>query len=107
MDTLGRSESLAFFRLLSNDLRWQLVHRLAHSDGRLSDLAAHTGQPADDIAAELEPLRAAGLIRERPSDTHPHEQYYQLDLERLRAGWQAAGAALHPGLVAQTDIRSS
>lgn len=59
MDTHTRSQSVAFFHLLGNDLRWQLVRALAHSDMRLSELATRTGVPPATIVFELAALHLA------------------------------------------------
>ncbi|MBK9712661.1 MAG: arsenate reductase ArsC [Kouleothrix sp.] len=70
----------------------QLVAALVLNDVRLGDLALEAALPQAEVAALLEPLCAAGVLIDRPSDANAQDVYYHLDLDALRSVYQAAGA---------------
>ncbi|WP_395109679.1 ArsR family transcriptional regulator [Actinomadura sp. SCN-SB] len=84
--------------LVAHTLRWRLLSELARSDLRVRELVALVGQPQNLVSYHLRLLRSGGLVTARRSSFDGRDSYYHLDLERLRHGLAAAGAALHPAL---------
>jgi protein-tyrosine-phosphatase len=90
-----------FLKLLSHDLRWQLLKLLSSSDLRVQELVDRLHQPQNLISYHLQRLRKQGLVHERRSSSDGREVYYSLDLDRVRALYQSSGQALHPALAAE------
>jgi protein-tyrosine-phosphatase len=84
--------------MAADPLRWRLLRELAHSDRRVRELAALSGQPQNLVSYHLGQLRASGLVRARRSSFDGRDTYYHLDLPRCAQSLAAAGVALHPGL---------
>jgi ArsR family transcriptional regulator, arsenate/arsenite/antimonite-responsive transcriptional repressor / arsenate reductase (thioredoxin) len=101
---LDHVSPLSLFKLLAHDLRWQIVTALARSDCRVQDLVRRFGEPQNLVSYHLAQLRALKLVTERRSDADGRDVYYHLDLDRLRDLYRAAGTALHPALVGETDL---
>jgi protein-tyrosine-phosphatase len=89
-----------FLKLLSHDLRWNLVKALTTSDYRVQELVGLLDQPMNLVSYHLKQLRDEAVVQTRRSDADGRDVYYSLDLERLRALYHAAGAALHPAFMA-------
>lgn len=85
-------EPTSLTAILQDPARRQLVAALVLNDVRLADLAAEAALPQAEVAALLEPLCAAGVLIDRPSDANPQDVYYHLALDALRSVYQAAGA---------------
>ena len=90
----------ALLQLLADEIRWQLLAALAHSDRRVNELVALLGQPLNLVSYHLRKLREHALVLARRSAADRRDVYYSLDLERLRGLLLAAGESLHPGLAA-------
>jgi protein-tyrosine-phosphatase len=88
----------AILKLLAHDLRWMLVAALAHGDARGQELAERVGRPPNLVSYHLRRLCGQGLVRPRRSAADGRDVYFQLDLDRVGALYQSAGAALHPAL---------
>ena len=67
MSTYPNGRAPEIFRLLANDLRWQLIVALARSDLKVQELAARTDRPQNLVSYHLKELRAAELVVERRS----------------------------------------
>jgi len=85
-------------KLLAHDLRWSLLSALTESDHRVQELVARVNEPMNLVSYHLKKLRHDGIVSTRRSEADGRDVYYSLDLARLRELYQAAGAALHPGL---------
>jgi len=85
-------------KLLSNDLRWQLVQALVVSDYRVGDLVTLVDHPLNLVSYHLKQLRDHELVTARRSDADGRDTYYSLNLDQLRQAFQSAGASLHPAL---------
>jgi protein-tyrosine-phosphatase len=90
--------SLHFVKLLSHELRWQIITALARSDHRVQELISLTGQPGNLVSYHLKQLRTKQLISEHRSSADARDVYYSLDLEAMRTNYLAMGDALHPVL---------
>src|SRR3954466_14352840 len=89
-----------FLRLAGHPLRWRLLSELARSDWRVGELCELAGQRQSLVSYHLRRLREGGLVSARRSSADGRDTYYALDLDRCRDLLSAAGASLHPGLVA-------
>src|SRR3954469_8091822 len=89
-----------FLELAGHALRWQLLSDLARSDWRVGELCELAGQRQSLVSYHLRRLRDGGLVSARRSSADGRDTYYALDLDRCRDLLSAAGASLHPGLVA-------
>ena len=85
-----------FAKLLANEVRWQLVSVLTHSDYRVQELVRLLNQPQNLVSYHLKLLRDSQVVHERRSTADARDIYYSLDLDRLRVLYSAAGEALHP-----------
>jgi protein-tyrosine-phosphatase len=90
--------------LLAHDLRWKLVTNLIAGDYRVQELVDLTHQPFNLISYHLRLLRGGQVVTARRSDADGRDIYYGVDLERLGALYQAAGAALHPALTVTDHV---
>jgi protein-tyrosine-phosphatase/DNA-binding transcriptional ArsR family regulator len=92
-----------FFKALSDETRLAIVRLLALTDLRAGDVVERLQVPANAASYHFKHLRAAGLLRDRRSSLDARDVYYSVDLERLRALFEAAGGALHPALAPVED----
>lgn len=89
----------SFLRLAGHPLRWHLLSELARSDHRVRELTKVIGKPQSLVSYHLGQLREGRLVSMRRSSADGRDAYYSLDLARCGQLLEAAGAALHPGLV--------
>jgi protein-tyrosine-phosphatase/DNA-binding transcriptional ArsR family regulator len=94
------SEPPSLLKLLAHDVRWQIVLLLAESDLRVQELVRQLQRPQNLVSYHLGLLRDGGLVTERRSSADGRDVYYALALDELRGRFRAAGAALHPALLA-------
>jgi protein-tyrosine-phosphatase/DNA-binding transcriptional ArsR family regulator len=85
-------------RLSAHPLRWRLLTELAHTDLRVRELAARTGEPQNLISYHLRLLRDGELVTVSRSSFDGRDSYYRLNLHRYAVGLAETGAALHPAL---------
>ncbi|GCE24128.1 ArsR/SmtB family transcription factor [Dictyobacter kobayashii] len=83
------------FKLLSHDIRWQIVTLLARSDYYGQELVKILKQPQNLISYHLKQLTGSHLVHERRNDVDERSIYYSLDIEMLRTLYLASGTALH------------
>ena len=95
---LNTTQPPDFLKLLSHDLRWQILKALASSDLRVQELVELVNKSQNLVSYHLQQLRGRGLVHERRSLADAREVYYSLDLERMRALYQSSGEELHPAL---------
>jgi ArsR family transcriptional regulator, arsenate/arsenite/antimonite-responsive transcriptional repressor / arsenate reductase (thioredoxin) len=95
---LRSAEPPYFLKLLSHDIRWQMLKALASSDLRVQELVELVSKSQNLVSYHLQQLRGQGLVHERRSIADAREVYYSLDLERMRTLYQASGEELHPAL---------
>ncbi len=91
-------------KLLAHDLRWHLLKALTVSDYRVQELMQVVDEPMNLVSYHLKKLRDGGIVTMRRSEADGRDVYYSLDLPVLRAGYQAAGLALHPALLEQKGL---
>jgi ArsR family transcriptional regulator, arsenate/arsenite/antimonite-responsive transcriptional repressor / arsenate reductase (thioredoxin) len=84
--------------LVAHPVRWRLLTALAHSDLRVRELVAVTGEPQNLISYHLGLLRKGGLVTARRSNFDGRDSYYHLDIDACGRALSDAGAALHPAL---------
>jgi protein-tyrosine-phosphatase/DNA-binding transcriptional ArsR family regulator len=99
----GGAGTPEFLKIVSHEIRWQILKLLAGSDLRVAELVQGTGQPQNLVSYHLHKLRAERLIREHRSIADGREVYYSLDIDRLRQLYAATGEALHPALASIGD----
>jgi protein-tyrosine-phosphatase/DNA-binding transcriptional ArsR family regulator len=87
-----------FLKLLANDIRWQILRALRHSDLRVQELADVVGKPINLVSYHLRLLRVEEVVHERRSSADGRDVYYTLNLPRLQELYRQGGAALHPAL---------
>lgn len=85
-------------KILSNEIRWQIVQHLQSSDLKVSELVGLTAAATNQVSYHLAHMRNLGIVNERRSSADQRVVYYSLDVERLRDLYQQAGAQLHPVL---------
>lgn len=96
-----------FLKLLSNEVRWQLLEALSRSDRRGQELVGLLGRPQNLVSYHLRRLRQLGLVSERRSAADGRDVYYHADLARIRDLYFSAGDQLHPVLgEAKTEGRA-
>lgn len=103
---LPAPDIVQFFKALSDETRLAIVRLLALTDLRAGDVVERLRVPANAASYHFKHLRAAGLLRDRRSSLDARDVYYSVDLERLRALYEAAGGALHPAFGANPDEAS-
>jgi protein-tyrosine-phosphatase/DNA-binding transcriptional ArsR family regulator len=87
-----------FLKMLSHDIRWQILKALSGSDLHVQELVELAGKPQNLVSYHLGQLREQGLVHERRSIADAREVYYSLDLEQVRGLYQASGEELHPAM---------
>jgi thioredoxin type arsenate reductase len=98
MDASPSASSAQFLKLLSPELRWQILAALAGSDRKVQELVDRLGEPHSLVSYHLRCLRQQALVAERRSAADGRDVYYSLDLERLKRLYLEAGESLHPGI---------
>lgn len=91
------------FKLLSDDLRWNIIQQLRLSDLKVGELAAALGAADNNVSYHLGKLREANLVRERRSSADSRDVYYHLVIHELALQFEAAGLSLHPAIFEATD----
>ncbi len=86
------------FKLLADDLRWQIVHALGFSDYSGQELIQKLKRPPNLVSYHLRRLHTAKLVREHRSTADHRDIYYSLDLDKLRNLYLTSAASLHPAL---------
>jgi ArsR family transcriptional regulator, arsenate/arsenite/antimonite-responsive transcriptional repressor / arsenate reductase (thioredoxin) len=98
MNTVTPGTAPEFLKLLANDVRWQILGALAHSDLRVQELVAVATRPINLVSYHLKLLRNQDIVHERRSSADGRDVYYALDLARLEKLYGRSGALLHPAL---------
>jgi protein-tyrosine-phosphatase/DNA-binding transcriptional ArsR family regulator len=89
----------AIFKLLANNLRWNILNHLTHSDMRVQELSALLHQPQNLVSYHLHKLHEHGLIVEHRSIADGREVYYGVNWGQIRKEFKTTETELHPGLV--------
>lgn len=87
-------DGLEFVQLIADPNRWRILHALARSDLRVSELTAALDQPQNLVSYHLRTLRDAGLVAKKRSAADARDTYYRLESQRYAQLWSAAGAGL-------------
>jgi ArsR family transcriptional regulator, arsenate/arsenite/antimonite-responsive transcriptional repressor / arsenate reductase (thioredoxin) len=93
-------------KLLSNDLRWNLLKALAQSDMRVQELSELLGQPQNLVSYHLQKLRDHALVLEHHSIADGREVYYGTNLHQIRDLFKAAEGLLHPAITREENSQS-
>lgn len=88
----------AIIKLLSNDLRWNILKTLAQSDMRVQELSELLRQPQNLVSYHLQKLRDQALVLEHHSIADGREVYYGVNLNQIRDLFRAAEGSLHPAI---------
>ncbi len=86
-------------KLVSHEVRWNLLQLLSRSDYRVQELVERLNLPQNLVSYHLKQLREGHLVTEHHSDADERAIFYSLDVELLQAGYSAAGETLHPAVV--------
>src|SRR5688572_15508749 len=92
----------AILKLLSHEVRWQIVAALAQSDRRGQELVRLLHRPQNLISYHLKRLVTHKLVTDRQSSADGRDVYFSLRLDQVRQLLFSSGQALHPG-IADTD----
>jgi protein-tyrosine-phosphatase len=87
-------------KLMAHEVRWDLLHLLAHSDYRVQDLVGKLQLPQNLVSYHLKQLRKGQLVTERRSSADERFLFYSLDVEHLQKLYLTAGEILHPAVTA-------
>ncbi|MEM8531879.1 MAG: ArsR family transcriptional regulator [Chloroflexota bacterium] len=93
--------SLESLKLLTDEVRWQLLHALRYSDRQVRELVEWLKLPQNLVSYHLGILRQAGLVHTHRSEADARVQYYSLDLPSLQHYYEQIGTSLH--LLAVSD----
>lgn len=90
-------------KLLSNDLRWNILKTLAQSDMRVQELSELLRQPQNLVSYHLQKLRDQALVLEHHSIADGREVYYGISLNQIRDLFRAAEGLLHPAIALEEN----
>lgn len=85
-------------KLMAHEVRWNLLHLLAHSDYRVHDLVGRLHLPQNLVSYHLKQLRQGQLVTERRSSADERSLFYSLELEHVQHLYLSAGEMLHPAV---------
>lgn len=94
-------EAPAVIKALANDIRWQLVQLLSHSDRTTHELSQRLNVPDNQVTHHMTTLIQAGLAKQRRSSVNELEVYYSVDLPVLAHAFRQASENLHPALLSK------
>jgi ArsR family transcriptional regulator, arsenate/arsenite/antimonite-responsive transcriptional repressor / arsenate reductase (thioredoxin) len=100
MQSTQQNVAPELYKLLANDVRWQILAALTHSDLRVQEIVATVDKPINLVSYHLKLLRNQEIVHERRSSADGRDIYYSLDLVQLDRLYRHSGAQLHPGLAA-------
>ena len=86
-------------KLLSNDLRWELMTALSQTDLRVSELVDILHRPQNLISYHLQKLSDANLVHEHQSIADGREIYYSIDLQQIQKAFTSVQSSIHPWLL--------
>lgn len=92
-----------FIKLLSHEIRWQMVKALTLSDYRVNELVGIVDHPMNLVSYHLKLLRDAGIVTIRRSEADGRDTYYSLNLNRLRDLYLQVGKALYSSLLTNVE----
>ena len=106
--TLSPIQPPGFLKLLTNELRWNILVLLGWSDYCVQDLVRLLEHPHNLVSYHLRRLYEHRLVTERRSAADGRDIYYSLDVDALRTLYFAAADSLNPALnVPQTAVHES
>jgi ArsR family transcriptional regulator, arsenate/arsenite/antimonite-responsive transcriptional repressor / arsenate reductase (thioredoxin) len=88
-------------KLVSHEVRWNVLRLLARSDYRVQELVEVLSLPQNLVSYHLKLLREGHLVHERRSSADERALYYTLDFERLLTWYAQVANDLHPAVGAQ------
>jgi protein-tyrosine-phosphatase len=93
-----------FFKLISHQIRWEILRELSNSDLKVLELVEHLEQPQNLVSYHLQLLSEHGLVSESRSLADGREIYYRLNLDHVKNLYRSSGLALHPALLSDDEI---
>lgn len=78
---------LPFLKLISHDLRWQIVQTLAMTDLRVGEIVDRIGQPTNLVSYHLRQLREGNIVSARRSTVDKRDVYYSLNFHNFDWQW--------------------
>lgn len=90
--------SLDYLQLVSDPLRWRILHELSQSDRRVAELTDRVGKPQNLVSYHLRALRDAGIVTAKTSAADGRDIYYRVEFDLSAALLCRAGAELQRGL---------
>lgn len=100
---MDENQAPSIFKLLSNDLRWNILKALSQSDLRVQELTELLGQPQNLVSYHLQKLHQVDLVLEHQSIADGREIYYGINLNQIRNLFKITQEILHPGLTADKE----
>ena len=85
-------------RTLANEVRWNILLLLGHSDFCVREIVGLLGQPSNLVSYHLRRLHEQKLVTDRRSTADSRDIYYSLDFATLRALYFAAADSLNLAL---------
>jgi ArsR family transcriptional regulator, arsenate/arsenite/antimonite-responsive transcriptional repressor / arsenate reductase (thioredoxin) len=85
-------------RTLANEVRWNILLLLGHSDYCVQEIVRALDQPSNLVSYHLRKLHEQKLVTDRRSSADSRDIYYSLDFVALRTLYFAAADSLNPAL---------
>jgi protein-tyrosine-phosphatase len=85
-------------RTLANEVRWNILLLLGHSDYCVREIVGLLGQPSNLVSYHLRKLHEQKLVTDRRSTADSRDIYYSLDFAALRTLYFATADSLNPAL---------
>ena len=92
-----------FFKLISHQIRWEILRELSSSDMKVFEIVERLEQPQNLISYHLQLLSEHGLVTESRSLADGREIYYSLNLDHVRVLYRNSGLTLHPALLSDDE----
>lgn len=83
-------------KLLTHDVRWQLIQALKHTDLKVQELVDLVGKKQNLVSYHLKLLKSGDLVRERKSSQDARDIYYSLNLGQALDRLTEVGQLLFP-----------
>ena len=95
---LSLSQPPGLLRTLANEVRWNILLLLGHSDYCVQEIVRALDQPSNLVSYHLRKLHEQKLVTDRRSSADGRDIYYSLDFVTLRTLYFAAADSLNPAL---------
>ena len=95
---LARVQPPGLLGTLANEVRWNILLLLAHSDYCVREIVRMLELPSNLVSYHLRKLHEQKLVTDRRSSADSRDIYYSLDFAALRTLYFAAADSLNPAL---------